>query len=577
MKCRFSVWVSLLAMLCLNACDDSSDSNKTETPAVKPDPGEPGHGNGTGNNDPVTTEPEDPGTVTPDPGGQTEKPDPVKPVCGNGIREAGEQCDGNDHVPVSCEAYDQFLDWEEGGKPACNDDCTYSQGSCVEAYCGNGILSGNEVCDGSWGVPETCEAFNPNKKWAPGGSPACNNDCSDFTAGTCKLIDEHEITFMNWNVQVDYPTWGGHPVDDRAKLLYDTMMSWKSVPDIFAIIEVSPNWHRPDIAEYFERMGYVWADVDLEKKWYDWKDGFTCGENNENVYTDTTENELRRQDHGASCVFFTDLLYQKDKFDLLEATYIPLFPPTDWDGLPENCMLHIRGDFCSTYEPDGVYYGNKTISFAAVLREKTTGQVFIAVSNHWNPNNGTTQDMPPASIFGPVAENERVRVYGAKKAAAFVKELQAKYEGSYVIFGGDFNTVDFSILTESPSIKLIFGSTIESILKGLNSFMVGPYEADQLEKGFMGSHAEFAKASGLLDARTQAKTNLTDFVDNPTAIEDIVEKYTTMFSFTPIIDYTFYSPELILKKYEVPSGSQYPLISDHAPVKTTYVYEMPSK
>jgi len=576
MKRQLSVFVSLLTVLCINGCDDSSDSNKAETPEVKPEPGSVDTGN---DNTGTTTDPGDNNTGNTETGTSTETPEPEKKaICGNGIREAGEQCDGNDHVPATCLEYDQFLDWEEGGKPACNDDCTYSQGTCIQAYCGNGILSGSEVCDGEQGLLKSCEAFNPNKKWAAGGVPGCSNDCTAYTVGTCKLLNEHEITFMNWNVQVDYESWGGHPVDDRAKLLYNTMMSWPSRPDIFAIIEVSPNWHRPDISAYFEKMGYAWADVNLHENWVNWTDGFTCGDNNENAYNDTTtDNKQVKENHAASCVFFTDVLYQKDKFELLEADYVPLFPPTDWDGLPENCMLHIRGDFCSTYDPYALYDINKTISFAAVLREKETGQVFIAVSNHWNPNNGTTQDMPPASIFGPVADNERVRVYGAQTAAAFVKKLQAKYEGSYVLFGGDFNTVDFTILTESPSVSLILGSTVESILKTLNSFMVGDYEADRLESGFIGSHAEFAKASGLLDARTQAKNTLDDFIDNPTAIEDVIKKYTSMFSFNVIIDYTFYSPELLLRKYEVPSGSQYPEISDHAPVKTTYIYESVAK
>jgi endonuclease/exonuclease/phosphatase family metal-dependent hydrolase len=103
--------------------------------------------------------------------------------------------------------------------------------------------------------------------------------------------------------------------------------------------------------------------------------------------------------------------------------------------------------------------------------------------------------------------------------------------------------------------------------------MTGKYVADRLKDDFIGSHEAFKRASGLVDARSYAKLNLDNFEDRPTSTDTQITTYTSMFQLPVVIDYTFFSPEMNLMKYEVMTGDVYETISDHAPVVTTYQYD----
>ena len=510
----------------------------------------------------------------------TEKP---SENCGNNILDSGEKCDGFMGTPNTCEAFDSTREWLPGGKPECAANClALTRGTCVEKniICGNDILEAGEICDTTQGVPQTCEAFDPSKTWRS-GTPKCSADCTAVEKGSCTESDLHEITFANWNVQVDYASWGGHPVDDRAKTLHETMKTWPHLPNILAIIEASPNWHRPDISAYFEDLGYTWADTLITDTWATFSD-FTCGENNQNAFLEgTTENQA------ASCFLLTDIMYQKDEFDLIDSQYVKLFPPKDWDGLPENCTLHIHGDVCSTYDPDSLFCNNKTIAFAAVLREKATGEYFIAVSTHWNPNNGTVSSDIPAGIIGPVADNERVRVYGAIQMANMINALREKYPSAHVLAGGDFNTVDLSIVYGNAVVTSAITAIVSlmgcgssqitdspSLISTLNCLMNGRYEADRLPTDFKASHQVFKETSNLIDARSKALADIPGTIDTSTASDPSITQYTDTINLMLVIDYTFYSPEMNLISYEVKQGDAYHVISDHSPVVTRYQYDI---
>ena len=128
-----------------------------------------------------------------DGGGKTETPVNT-PICGNGVREGNEVCDGADNVPRSCLAWDMSKKWREGGLPACASDCSgIVAGSCVEDTtpvvvntCNNGVLDPGEKCDGMLGVPTTCTEFDPSANWEAGGMPACSFDCHYILSGSCK-------------------------------------------------------------------------------------------------------------------------------------------------------------------------------------------------------------------------------------------------------------------------------------------------------------------------------------------------------------------------------------------------------
>lgn len=74
-------------------------------------------------------------TPTPDPGGPTPTPTPGGgPLCGNGVLDEGEQCDGDEYIAESCEeafadfAFDECL---EGSQLGCTEDCRIDGTLCI--------------------------------------------------------------------------------------------------------------------------------------------------------------------------------------------------------------------------------------------------------------------------------------------------------------------------------------------------------------------------------------------------------------------------------------------------------------
>lgn len=65
------------------------------------------------------------------------------PVCGNGIAESGEDCDGEDLESETCVG----LGWA-AGELGCTKSCVYDTSACTDSTCGNGIVDEGEQCDG---------------------------------------------------------------------------------------------------------------------------------------------------------------------------------------------------------------------------------------------------------------------------------------------------------------------------------------------------------------------------------------------------------------------------------------------
>lgn len=161
-----------------------------------------------------------------DDGEKTDSSNLAAQICGNGVREGNEVCDLQDNVPRSCLAWDISKKWLEGGSPACAADCSaVVQGTCVEdttpadaVLCGNGVLDPNEKCDGVLGLPSACTELDPNANWEAGGTPMCSSDCMFVLNGTCKksdvqpgkstdinILDTDEVTSQRCNLSsVDF-------------------------------------------------------------------------------------------------------------------------------------------------------------------------------------------------------------------------------------------------------------------------------------------------------------------------------------------------------------------------------------
>jgi hypothetical protein len=99
--------------------------------------------------------------------------------CGNGLREAGEECDGFDVGGETC-ATKGYV----GGVLSCREDCTFDESGC--ATCGNGIREPGEVCDGSDLGGTSCAGAG-----CTGGTPSCTASCEiDLSSCTgCPVCD----------------------------------------------------------------------------------------------------------------------------------------------------------------------------------------------------------------------------------------------------------------------------------------------------------------------------------------------------------------------------------------------------
>ena len=106
------------------------------------------------------------------------------PVCGDGIIDKGELCDGNSQ---SCQTSGGY-----NGAQSCNKDCN-SWNSCTSnEHCGDGIRNGNEECDGDDLGGETCQSQGYS-----GGTLDCSLSCS-FDTTQCSQVGGGNI---NLNLQ----------------------------------------------------------------------------------------------------------------------------------------------------------------------------------------------------------------------------------------------------------------------------------------------------------------------------------------------------------------------------------------
>ncbi len=102
------------------------------------------------------------------------------PRCGNGEREEGEECDGEDLAGQGCGSLGL-----EDGTLGCSESCTYDVSQCTgSAECGNGAAEYPEQCDATDLAGTTCEDLGFDA-----GSLACAADCTFETAGCVQIAE----------------------------------------------------------------------------------------------------------------------------------------------------------------------------------------------------------------------------------------------------------------------------------------------------------------------------------------------------------------------------------------------------
>lgn len=103
------------------------------------------------------------------------------PSCGNGRAEGSEMCDGADLRGQSCAS----RGFASGGDLTCNASCTGfvtsdCTGSASNAVCGNGVLEGGETCDGANFGTATCASMGFS-----GGILGCRPGCASLDTTLC--------------------------------------------------------------------------------------------------------------------------------------------------------------------------------------------------------------------------------------------------------------------------------------------------------------------------------------------------------------------------------------------------------
>jgi hypothetical protein len=127
--------------------------------------------------------------------------------CGNGQLNWGEQCEVEymEERGITCET----LGYGSGTLKC--DRCVYDTSKCsgIQTECGNGIIEAGEDCDGYIERKYTCNQFGFS-----GGSLGCTNECT-FDISTCEEADD---SVRAWNCKNGLKVIGAQaddPVSDK--------------------------------------------------------------------------------------------------------------------------------------------------------------------------------------------------------------------------------------------------------------------------------------------------------------------------------------------------------------------------
>ena len=99
--------------------------------------------------------------------------------CGNGKKDAGEDCDGSDFGGETCQSIRaDFI----SGTLKCTNECTYNTSSCVQGYCGDKKVTTTlgEYCENGVAFTETCQDFGYT-----GGTLTCDPDTCEWDFKNC--------------------------------------------------------------------------------------------------------------------------------------------------------------------------------------------------------------------------------------------------------------------------------------------------------------------------------------------------------------------------------------------------------
>jgi Lamin Tail Domain len=105
----------------------------------------------------------------------------TNPVCNNGTLEQGEVCDS---TQLDAQACDTLGLGYTGGTLSCNNSCTFDTSLCTADHvtCGNDVIEGLEVCEGTNLNGATCESLAMGYTGGDLACDSCSYDVSGCTA-----------------------------------------------------------------------------------------------------------------------------------------------------------------------------------------------------------------------------------------------------------------------------------------------------------------------------------------------------------------------------------------------------------
>jgi hypothetical protein len=109
-------------------------------------------------------------------------------MCGNGMVDPGEVCDGDD-----LDGFDCIGQGFDGGTLGCKADCTFNTASCTMASCGDAMVQANEDCDCGGGQCTAAQLSGQSCTSRPapsggnygGGTLGCTSGSCTFDESGC--------------------------------------------------------------------------------------------------------------------------------------------------------------------------------------------------------------------------------------------------------------------------------------------------------------------------------------------------------------------------------------------------------
>ena len=107
-------------------------------------------------------------------------------VCGDGIIEAGEQCDATNLGGATCQSLHGA---GAGGTLACSGTCTFVASSCQ--WCGDGFIDNGELCDGTAVGTATCATALGSGLGT--GTLTCAASCQAYDVSACTCSSGYSV------------------------------------------------------------------------------------------------------------------------------------------------------------------------------------------------------------------------------------------------------------------------------------------------------------------------------------------------------------------------------------------------